>query len=65
MAEGASAIVHHDTDHAADMARAQSVRASDLQAADVVDRIVPMQDVAEAHRALQANETFGKIVLEF
>jgi putative PIG3 family NAD(P)H quinone oxidoreductase len=29
----------------------------------VVDRIVPMREIDEAHRALQANETFGKIVL--
>ena len=29
----------------------------------VVDRVVPMREIDEAHRALQANETFGKIVL--
>ena len=38
--EGASAIVHRDTEHAPDMARAQSVRSIDLRAAGVVDRIV-------------------------
>ncbi|MGN6253266.1 MAG: carboxyl transferase domain-containing protein [Marmoricola sp.] len=38
--EGASAIVHRDTDHAPAMARAQSVRASDLHARGIVDRIV-------------------------
>jgi acetyl-CoA carboxylase carboxyl transferase subunit beta len=38
--EGASAIVHRDTDHAPDMARDQHVRAIDLHAAGVVDRIV-------------------------
>jgi acetyl-CoA carboxylase carboxyl transferase subunit beta len=38
--EGASAIVHRDTDHAADMARAQSVRAADLRELGIVDRIV-------------------------
>jgi acetyl-CoA carboxylase alpha subunit/acetyl-CoA carboxylase beta subunit len=38
--EGASAIVHRDTEHAADMARAQQVRALDLRARGVVDRIV-------------------------
>jgi len=39
--EGASAIVHRDTDHAPEMARAQKVRAQDLQALGVVDRIIP------------------------
>ncbi|GAC1386682.1 MAG: carboxyl transferase domain-containing protein [Marmoricola sp.] len=39
--EGASAIVYRDTDHAAEMARAQRVRASDLAAIGVVDRIIP------------------------
>ncbi|RLV47914.1 acetyl-CoA carboxyl transferase [Nocardioides mangrovicus] len=39
--EGASAIVHRDTAHAPDMARAQHVRAADLRAAGVVDRVVP------------------------
>ena len=38
--EGASAIVHRDTDHAPDMARAQQVRAIDLHRLGVVDRIV-------------------------
>jgi len=38
--EGASAIVHRDTDHAPEMARAQHVRALDLAARGVVDRIV-------------------------
>jgi acetyl-CoA carboxylase carboxyl transferase subunit beta len=39
--EGASAIVYRDTDHAAEMARAQRVRASDLAALGIVDRIIP------------------------
>jgi acetyl-CoA carboxylase carboxyl transferase subunit beta len=39
--EGASAIVHRDTDHAPEMARAQQVRALDLHARGVVDRIIP------------------------
>ncbi|MFC6287226.1 carboxyl transferase domain-containing protein [Nocardioides sp. GCM10027113] len=39
--EGASAIVHRDTDHAPEMARAQQVRALDLHARGIVDRIVP------------------------
>ncbi len=38
--EGASAIVHRDTDHAPEMARAQQVRAQDLRDRGVVDRIV-------------------------
>ena len=38
--EGASAIVHRDTEHAPDMARAQKVRAIDLHALGIVDRVV-------------------------
>jgi acetyl-CoA carboxylase beta subunit/acetyl-CoA carboxylase alpha subunit len=38
--EGASAIVHRDLDHAAEMARAQQVRAIDLHRRGIVDRIV-------------------------
>ncbi|HET8560533.1 MAG TPA: carboxyl transferase domain-containing protein [Marmoricola sp.] len=38
--EGASAIVHRDTAHAPDMARAQHVRAVDLRERGIVDRIV-------------------------
>jgi acetyl-CoA carboxylase carboxyl transferase subunit beta len=37
--EGASAIVHRDTAHAPDMARAQHVRAVDLRERGIVDRI--------------------------
>ena len=39
--EGASVIVHRDADHAPDLARSQSVRASDLYRLGVVDRIIP------------------------
>ncbi len=39
--EGASAIVHRDTDHAGEMAAAQGVRATDLWRAGIVDRVVP------------------------
>jgi acetyl-CoA carboxylase carboxyl transferase subunit beta len=39
--EGASAIVHRDVDHAAEMARAQQVTTTELAARGVVDRVVP------------------------
>lgn len=38
--EGASALLHHTTGHAADMARAQGVRSLDLLRAGIVDRII-------------------------
>ncbi|MEX0426017.1 carboxyl transferase domain-containing protein [Nocardioides sp. DS6] len=50
--EGASAIVHRDTAHAPEMARAQSVRAVDLHRLGVVDRIIPEHpDAAEEAEA--------------
>jgi len=50
--EGASAIVHRDTDHAPEMARAQQVRALDLHRIGVVDRVVPEKpDAAEEPEA--------------
>lgn len=50
--EGASAIVHRDLDHAPEMARAQRVRAFDLHALGIIDRIVPEQpDAAEEPEA--------------
>ncbi|KIA66249.1 acetyl-coenzyme A carboxylase carboxyl transferase subunits beta/alpha [Nocardia vulneris] len=46
--EGASAIVYRDTEHAAELARAQRIRAADLHADGVVDRIVPeLPDAAD------------------
>lgn len=39
--EGASAIVHRDTAHAADLANAQGIRAKDLLASGIVDRVIP------------------------
>ncbi|MDQ1106430.1 carboxyl transferase domain-containing protein [Nocardioides zeae] len=53
--EGASAIVHRDLDHAADMARAQQVRALDLAARGVVDVVVPeLPDAADEPEAFCA-----------
>ncbi|MCZ4498687.1 MAG: acetyl-CoA carboxyl transferase [Marmoricola sp.] len=50
--EGASAIVHRDTEHAPEMARAQRIRALDLQESGVVDRIVPeLPDAADEAQA--------------
>lgn len=57
--EGASAIVYRDTDHAAEMARAQRVRSSDLAAIGVVDRIIP-----EEIDAADEPETFCRRVGE-
>ena len=46
--EGASAIVHGDTTHAADMARAQRVLAVGLAEHGIVDRIIPeLPDAAD------------------
>lgn len=46
--EGASAIVHRDTDHAADMAESQGIRSVDLLRDGIVDAIVPEHpDAAE------------------
>ncbi len=50
--EGASAIVHRDLDHAPDLARAQHVRAADLHARGIVDRVVAEQpDAADEPEA--------------
>lgn len=46
--EGASAIVHRTTDHAAELAAAQGVRAADLLAHGIVDRVVPEPEDAAA-----------------
>ncbi|MFD7075507.1 carboxyl transferase domain-containing protein [Nocardioides sp. NPDC059952] len=55
--EGASAIVHGDSDHAAEMAEAQRVLAVDLQQIGVVDRIV-----AESPDAADEPEDFCRRV---
>ena len=57
--EGASAIVHGDSAHAAEMAEAQRVLAVDLQQIGVVDRIV-----AESPDAADEPETFCRRVGE-
>jgi NADPH:quinone reductase-like Zn-dependent oxidoreductase len=31
----------------------------------VIDRVIAMTDAAEAHRVVQSNETFGKVVLRW
>jgi acyl-CoA carboxylase subunit beta len=50
--EGASAIVHRDLDHAPEMARAQQVRALDLLARGIVDRVVAeLPDAADEPQA--------------
>ncbi|WP_395690150.1 carboxyl transferase domain-containing protein [Nocardioides sp.] len=50
--EGASAIVHRDLDHAPEMARAQRVRALDLQRLGIVDRVVAeLPDAADEPEA--------------
>src|SRR5690348_3063143 len=50
--EGASAIVHRDTEHAAEMARSQKVRSIDLLESGVVDRIIPEEiDAADEPEA--------------
>ena len=49
--EGASAIVHRDVDHAAEMAVRQGVRSLDLRHAGIVDVIIPeLPDAADEPR---------------
>ena len=31
----------------------------------IVDRVVPMREIADAHRALESNATFGKVIVEW
>ena len=46
--EGASAILYHDTSHAATMAARQGVRSADLLAHGIVDRVIPeLPDAAD------------------
>jgi acetyl-CoA carboxylase carboxyl transferase beta subunit len=46
--EGASAILNHDTSHAADMAAKQGIRSADLLAHGIVDRVIPEYPDASA-----------------
>jgi acetyl-CoA carboxylase carboxyl transferase beta subunit len=50
--EGASAIVHRDTGHAAELANRQGIRATDLAANGVVDEVVTGAEPGELTRAL-------------
>lgn len=53
--EGASAIVYRDTEHAAELAAAQGVRAMDLLRHGIVDVVVPeLPDAADEPRAFTA-----------
>jgi acetyl-CoA carboxylase beta subunit/acetyl-CoA carboxylase alpha subunit len=47
--EGASVIVHHDVDHAPELARAQRVAAADLLAEGVVHVVVPEEAASSRH----------------
>jgi acetyl-CoA carboxylase carboxyl transferase subunit beta len=50
--EGASAIVYRDLEHAAQMARAQRIRAVEMHERGVIDRIVPeLPDAADEPEA--------------
>lgn len=57
--EGASAIVHRDTTHAAEMAEAQGVRSRDLLEAGIVDHVV-----LESPEAAEAPVAFCRAVGE-
>ncbi|MGC5249081.1 carboxyl transferase domain-containing protein [Gordonia sp. DT219] len=52
--EGASLIVHHDTEHAAQVAAGQHIRAAELAGVGVIDRIVPSADAASIARLVHS-----------
>jgi acetyl-CoA carboxylase beta subunit len=56
--EGASAIVHHDTDHAPDMAQGQRIGARELLAAGIAHRIV-----AEPADILDVPQAFAEVIV--
>ncbi|WP_067647088.1 carboxyl transferase domain-containing protein [Nocardia harenae] len=62
--EGASAIVHRDTGHAAELAAAQRIGAPDLLADGVIDRIVPELPDAAAEPVAFARRTVAAIADE-
>ncbi|MBJ8340644.1 acetyl-CoA carboxyl transferase [Antrihabitans sp. YC3-6] len=62
--EGASAIVHRDTEHAPDMAAAQGIRSADLLAAGIVDCIVGEFDDAADEPAEFAVRMVAAIAVE-
>jgi acyl-CoA carboxylase subunit beta len=65
--EGASAIMYRDTDHAADLAGQQGIRAADLAAAGVVDEVITgtgqwTQDLATQDPAQDLVQGLGRAV---
>ncbi|MGW4070476.1 carboxyl transferase domain-containing protein [Nocardia grenadensis] len=62
--EGASAIVHRDTEHAPEMAAAQRIRSADLLADGIVDRIVPEYPDAADEPVEFARRTVAAIAAE-
>lgn len=59
--EGASAIVHRDTDHAPQMAETQGIRSIDLVRAGIVDRLVLEPDDPAAEREAFCGE-LGRVL---
>ncbi|MDH6127967.1 carboxyl transferase domain-containing protein [Kitasatospora sp. GP82] len=65
--EGASAIVHRDGEHAAELARAQGIGAYDLAAAGLVDEVLPEHpDAAEESDAFcdRVGRAIGRALAE-
>ncbi|KAA1425327.1 acetyl-CoA carboxyl transferase [Mumia zhuanghuii] len=62
--EGASAIVHGNADHAAEMARAQRVGAADLYAAGKVHVLVPELDGDEADPGALAAAVAAEVAIQ-
>jgi acetyl-CoA carboxylase carboxyl transferase subunit beta len=56
--EGASAIVYHDTEHAAEMAQRQRIGARDLLAAGIAHRVV-----AEPADTLEDPQAFAEAIV--
>jgi NADPH:quinone reductase-like Zn-dependent oxidoreductase len=57
------------TEEKAELARAFEERVSPLLASGavrpVVDRVFPADEAADAHRLMEANDTFGKLLLKW